>query len=96
MLRTVLLGLGVLLVASPLVLSMAAIGATVLGVVLISALLFERFVYRPIQTENPGPGWNKTNERFEDPASGQNVVVWFNPRTGQRRYVADGQAAGTD
>jgi hypothetical protein len=76
--------------ATPLVTSIAAIGPAVVGTALVLALLFERYVYKPIQTEPPGPGWDKTNERFADPGSGQAVSVYFNPRTGKRRYVADG------
>jgi hypothetical protein len=88
MLRRALLVLGVFLMAAPLVLSVAAIVPAAAGAVLLLALLVERFVYKPIRTEHPGPGWNKTAERFIDPGSGLNVVVYFNPRTGERRYVA--------
>ena len=37
-----------------------------------------------------GPGWQPTAERFRDPESGEMVTVWFNPTTGERRYVEDG------
>ena len=57
--------------------------------VLLLALLFERFIYKPIRHDKPGPGWDRTPERFADPRSGQNVVVYYNPRTGERRYVAE-------
>ncbi len=52
-------------------------------------LVFERFIYKPIRSERPGPGWDRTTERFADPRSGRNVVVYYNPRTGERRYVAE-------
>jgi hypothetical protein len=56
---------------------------------LLLALLFERFVYKPIRSEAPGAGWNRTDEQFIDPPSGRHVVVYYNPRTGERRYVAE-------
>jgi hypothetical protein len=56
---------------------------------LLLGLLFERYVYKPIRTDRPGLGWDRTQERFADPRSGQNVVVYYNPRTGERRYVAE-------
>jgi hypothetical protein len=66
------------------------IAPAVCGAVLIVGLLFERYVYKPIRTEPPGTRWERTPERFADPGSGKNVVVYFNPRTGDRRY-ADAQ-----
>jgi len=58
--------------------------------ILVLALLFERYVYKPIREEPQGPGWEQTAERFIDPRSGQSVTVYFNPRTGERRYVGEG------
>ena len=93
MLRAVLLVLSAILVAVSLVgfviAGWPAIGPLVFGSVLLLSLLFERYVYKPIRTGAPGPGWSKTGERFADPRSGGNVSVYFNPRTGERRYVAD-------
>ena len=40
-----------------------------------------------------GAGWAPTAERFRDDESGAMVTVWFNPKTGERRYVEDGAAA---
>ena len=40
-----------------------------------------------------GAGWAPTAERFRDTESGAMVTVWFNARTGERRYVEDGAAA---
>ncbi len=57
--------------------------------ILLLLLLFERFIYKPIRHDKPGPGWDRTTERFADPRSGQNVRVYYNPRTGGRRYVAE-------
>jgi hypothetical protein len=60
----------------------------VLPAILVCALLFERYVYKPIRQDIPGAGWERTQERFTDPASGCAVVVYFNRKTGERRYVA--------
>jgi hypothetical protein len=57
--------------------------------ILLVGLLVERYVYKPIRLEPPGPGWDRTAEKFVDPRSGQTVVVYFNARTGERRYVAE-------
>jgi hypothetical protein len=40
-----------------------------------------------------GVGWAPTAERFRDTESGAMVTVWFNAKTGERRYVEDGAAA---
>jgi hypothetical protein len=70
----------------------AMIGPAAFGAVLVVAVLVERYIYKPIGNEPPGPGWDKTAERFADPRSGKDVTVYFNPATGQRRYVAEGTA----
>lgn len=57
--------------------------------ILLPGLLFERYIYKPIRPEPPGPGWARTQERFADPRSGQTVVVYYNARTGERRYIAE-------
>ena len=35
-------------------------------------------------------GWAPTAERFRDQESGAMVTVWFNAKTGERRYVEAG------
>ena len=40
----------------------------------------------------PAGDWRPTDEKFVDPESGRLVTVWFDPATGERRYVADGDA----
>jgi hypothetical protein len=57
--------------------------------ILLFGLLCERYLYKPIRPDPPGPGWDRTAEKFADPRSGQIVVVYYNARTGERRYVAD-------
>ena len=54
------------------------------------------FFERTLSRNNPvprGPGWEATAERFRDEESGAMVTVWFNAKTGERRYVEDGAAA---
>ena len=58
------------------------------GLVLLFALAVERWRYKPVTTRRPGPEWVSTNERFIDPESGETVTVFYQPSTGERRYVA--------
>lgn len=96
MLRAVLLIIGAMLLATPLAEPKAAVGPMVIGAVIVLAVLVERYVYKPIGDEPPGAGWNKTAERFADPKSGRSVAVYYNPRTGQRRYVAEATIENVD
>jgi hypothetical protein len=57
---------------------------------LVAGTLWERFYYRG--SERGGAGWQATSERFLDDESGRLVTVWFNPATGERRYVDQGAA----
>ncbi|MBV8379328.1 MAG: hypothetical protein JO369_01010 [Paucibacter sp.] len=53
--------------------------------ILLLAVLFERWRYGARQ----GPadaGWVRTDERFVDPESGETMQVWYDPRSGERRY----------
>jgi uncharacterized protein (DUF58 family) len=61
--------------------------ALVLGVIVLIGTLFEQWRYRPIEKKSPGD-WQRTGEQFIDPSTGQPVEVMFDPRTGERRYVA--------
>jgi hypothetical protein len=51
----------------------------------VAGTLFERFHYRG--SEAMDGDWQPTNEKFIDDESGKPVTVWFNPKTGARRYV---------
>jgi hypothetical protein len=62
-----------------------------LGGVLLVVLIW--FVFRtggykrtPLDAP-PGPGWQRTDERFIDPSSGEPLEVWFDPESGERAYV---------
>jgi hypothetical protein len=61
---------------------------TIPGLVLMFGLLVERWRYKPVTIHRPGPDWVPTNERFIDPESGETVTVFYQPSTGERRYVA--------
>jgi len=69
----------------------AVIPLAVWGAILAGGVLVERWRYRPLTAERPGCDWQATRERFVDPESGRLVTVFFNPATGERRYVADDQ-----
>jgi hypothetical protein len=58
------------------------------GLVLLFGLVVERWRYKPVTTRLPGPDWVSTNERFIDPESGKTVTVFYQPSTGERRYMA--------
>ena len=55
------------------------------GAVLLAAVLFERWRYRPFSAPKPG-AWQRTSERFIDPETGRPMQVYYNPTTGERRY----------
>jgi hypothetical protein len=57
------------------------------GAALVGGLLFERGRYKPATRERPGQGWVATDERFIDPQTGDEVTVYYQPASGERRYV---------
>ncbi len=61
--------------------------ALAVGVIVLIGTLFERWRYRHIE-ELPKGEWQRTGEQFIDPSTGEPVEVMFEPRTGERRYVA--------
>ena len=42
--------------------------------------------------DSPRPNWERTDERFRDPASGEVMRVWVDPADGSRHYVPDDEA----
>jgi hypothetical protein len=64
--------------------------ALVLGLLVLLGTLFERWRYRQIE-HGVDQEWQATGERFLDPSSGEPLEVYYNPRTGERRYVAGKQ-----
>ena len=43
--------------------------------------------YRGALPGTAEPGWQQTPERFRDEESGEWLEVWFDPQSGERRYV---------
>jgi uncharacterized membrane protein HdeD (DUF308 family) len=61
------------------------------GAILVLATVFERVRYKSLERSRPGPGWQRTTERFIDEETGQTVTVFVDPASGERAYVQDGQ-----
>jgi uncharacterized membrane protein HdeD (DUF308 family) len=59
------------------------------GAVLVLSLIFERFRYKRLRSKSPGPGWQRTAERFVDDETGETVTVYIQPETGERAYVKE-------
>jgi hypothetical protein len=64
-----------------------AFEAAIPGLILVGAVLAERWRYRPLEQQRPGPDWEATDERFVDPETGKLVTVFYKPATGERRYI---------
>jgi hypothetical protein len=60
--------------------------ALIIGAIVLIGTLFERWRYRRIEEPLNGR-WQRTDEKFIDPSTGNPVEVMFDPRTGERRYV---------
>ena len=93
MFRAALLCLGVLLLAGGVIattMGCPLIPLIVFGAVLVLAALFERYVYKPIRSDAPGPGLATHGGAVHRSALRAHVTVYFNPRTGERRYVGEG------
>ena len=56
------------------------------GTVLTVGVLFERWRYRKLEGSEAAH-WQNTGERFEDPETGKTVEVYYDPATGERKYV---------
>jgi hypothetical protein len=94
-LRTLLLLFACALVLTGAILllrGVAGAGAYALGLggLIILGTAFERWRYRP-NHGRPGAGWQPTGERFEDPQTGKTMRVFYDPRSGERRYVSDSE-----
>ena len=92
-LRAAVLALGAALLGLAIFLATAggrigpALWLTAVGAMMIIGILFERGRYKPATPSKPGHGWVATDERFVDPQSGETVTVYYQPSTGERRYV---------
>jgi hypothetical protein len=93
MLRAIVIAVAAILVCAGIVLtarglSMPGGQLLGLGLVVLAGTLFERWRYRRTAGSAQGP-WQKTNERFIDPTTGDAMEVLFDPATGERRYVVE-------
>lgn len=59
------------------------------GGLLVIALACERVRYKSLEPARPGPGWERTAERFVDDESGKTVTVYVFRETGERLYVEE-------
>jgi hypothetical protein len=82
----------------------------VIGIGGVVAIAFERMRYHSEADERPSddparaggdppgtrlpPSFRRTDEVFVDPSSGVTMRVWFDPSSGERRYMAEGGAGG--
>ena len=93
MLRAAVVAAGVLLLFGAIALAgagcplAAALRLALPGVLLIAAVLGERWRYKRLREGRPGRKWVATDERFVDPESGRPVTVYYQRETGQRRYL---------
>ena len=96
MLRTLVLALGgIAVVAGTLLIGAHARGAGIyllcLGAAIILGTAFERWRYR--NAPPAAASWERTGERFEDPATGETMEVHYDRASGERRYVPTGERA---
>jgi hypothetical protein len=55
------------------------------GAVFVLGTLFERWRYNN-KNASMAADWEATGERFVDPATGKNMEVLYDPRSGERQY----------
>ena len=92
MLRDFVQGFTLLLLVGAVVLTVIAPSAwpcLIYAGLLAAGVFFERTLSRGRGAPR-GVGWAPTAERFRDTESGAMVTVWFNAKTGERRYVEAG------
>lgn len=66
-----------------------AVVFTLWGVVIVLGTVFERVIYKHVLAARPGPGWERTTERFIDDRTGKPVTVYIEPKTGERAYIQE-------
>ncbi len=91
MLRWVLIAYGVLCLIGAVILLAAHVTIALVlylainGLLIAGGILFERSGYRSQFNRTRGT-CQPTGERFNDPTTGQEVEVYYNPQTGERDY----------
>jgi hypothetical protein len=96
MLRTLVLTLGgIAVVAGALLVGSGTRGPGIylicVGAAIILGTAFERWRYR--NAAPAGARWERTEERFEDPSTGETMEVHYDRASGERRYVPTGESA---
>jgi hypothetical protein len=61
------------------------------GAAVVLGTAFERWRYR--NAPPAGARWERTGERFEDPATGATLEVQYDRASGERRYVRTSESA---
>ena len=97
MLRAIVLGLGGIAVAAGALLVGAGargpgIDLIAIGAIVVLATVFERWRYRN-SPPSAGARWERTGERFADPSTGETMEVYYDPASGERRYLREGENA---
>jgi hypothetical protein len=59
------------------------------GGLILLGTIYERVIYKPVETASPGGAWVKTSERFVDDHTGKPVTVYVDPKNGERKYVQE-------
>ena len=67
---------------------MGALIPIIIGVVAVGFIVASLFVRRHRESDRPGPGWQRTDEVFNDPSTNRIMRVWID-ESGERRYVRE-------
>ena len=97
MLRNVLLAVALLAFATGIVLVVSGaqgFAVALWGAVLAVLILAERWRYHRAVQGNAG-AWQATYEQFIDPETGKLTRVFYQPATGERRYVVEKSTSKT-
>ena len=88
--RALALALGALLSVCGIILWRSGGGPVVLilGILAFTTVALEP-IYGRTSAKPASSNWRATGEKFVDPETGRLVTVWFDPETGERRYVED-------
>lgn len=62
-----------------------------IGIIIILGTLFERWRYTQSGASPLNGRWQPTGERFADPTTGKEMEVFYDPSSGERRYVEQGK-----
>ncbi len=62
--------------------------AVIVAVGIIGLIVASLFVRRHRETDQPGAGWQRTDEVFNDPSTNRVMRVWLD-ESGERRYVRE-------